>query len=71
LNSMRGKGYVPALFVSAVYTGLGDRDRAMQWLQKAYDERTEYLIFLNVEPMADPLRSDPRFKDLLRRVGLL
>ena len=71
LNEMGAKGYVPALFVSAIYTGLGDRERAMQWLQKAYDERTEYLIFLNVEPMADPLRSDPRFKDLLRRVGLL
>lgn len=71
LNAMGAKGYVPALFVSAIYTGLGDRDRAMQWLQKAYDERTEYLIFLNVEPMADPLRSDPRYKDLLRKVGLL
>jgi TolB-like protein/Flp pilus assembly protein TadD len=71
LNAMGTKGYVPALFVSAIYTGTGDRDRAMQWLQKAYDERTEYLIFLNVEPMADPLRSDPRFKDLLRKVGLL
>jgi TolB-like protein/Flp pilus assembly protein TadD len=71
LNAMGAKGYVPALFVSAIYTGLDDRDRAMQSLQKAYDERTEYLIFLKVEPMADPLRSDPRFKDLLRRVGLL
>ncbi len=71
LNAMGAKGYVPALFVSAIYTGLGDHEHAMRWLQKAYDERTEYLIFLNVEPMADPLRSDPRFKDLLRRVGLL
>ena len=71
LNAMGAKGYVPALFISAIYTGMGDRDRAMQWLEKAYDERTEYLIFLNVEPMADPLRSDPRFKDLLRKVGLL
>jgi TolB-like protein/Tfp pilus assembly protein PilF len=70
LNAMGAKGYVPALFVSAIYTGMGDRDRAMQWLQKAYDERTEYMIFLNVEPMADPLRSDPRFQALLRKVGL-
>jgi hypothetical protein len=43
----------------------------LQWLQRAYDERTEYLIFLNVERMADPLRIDPRFKDILRGVGLL
>lgn len=62
--------YVPAIYFTAIYTGLGDTSQAMQWLQKAYDERTEYLIFLNVEPMADPLRSDPKFKDLLRRLGL-
>lgn len=62
--------YVPSIYFTAIYTGLGDTSQAMQWLQKAYDERTEYLIFLNVEPMADPLRSDPKFKDLLRRLGL-
>jgi tetratricopeptide (TPR) repeat protein len=71
LNAMGAKGYVPTLFVSAIYTGLSDRDRALQWLQRATDERTEYLIFLNVERMADPLRIDPRFKDILRGVGLL
>jgi len=70
LNAMAAKGYVPALFFSAIYTGLGDRDRAIQWLQKAVDERTEYMIFMNVEPLADPLRSDPRFQALMRKVGL-
>jgi TolB-like protein/Tfp pilus assembly protein PilF len=71
LNAMAAHGYVPALFFSAIYTGLGDRDHAMDWLQKALDERTEYLIFINVEPLADPLRSDPRFQALLHKVGLL
>jgi TolB-like protein/Tfp pilus assembly protein PilF len=71
LNAMASKGYVPALFFSAIYTGVGDRDHAMEWLQKALDERTEYLIFINVEPLADPLRSDPRFQALLHKVGLL
>ncbi len=71
LNSVASKGqYVPALYFAAIYTGLGDRNQAMKWLEKAYEERTEYLIFLKVEPMADPLRDDSRFKDLLRRVGL-
>ena len=64
------KNYVPALYTAAIYTGLGDRDNAMKWLEKAFEERTEYLIFFNVEPMADPLRSDPRFQDLLHRIGL-
>ena len=71
LKSQAGKGkYVPAIYFTAIYAGLGETGKALDWLQKAYDERTEYLIFLNVEPMADPLRSDPRFRDLLRRVGL-
>ena len=64
------KGYVPAIYTAAIYTGLGDPDSAMKWLEKAFEERTEYLIFFNVEPMADPLRSDPRFQDLLHRIGL-
>jgi TolB-like protein/tetratricopeptide (TPR) repeat protein len=64
------KGYVPAIYTAAIYTGLGDPDSAMKWLEKAFEERTEYLIFFNVEPMADPLRPDPRFQDLLHRIGL-
>jgi TolB-like protein/Tfp pilus assembly protein PilF len=62
--------YVPAVYFAGVYTGLGEKDKAFQWLHTAYQQRTDYLIYLNVEPMADPLRSDPRFKDLLRRIGL-
>ncbi|HUJ31372.1 MAG TPA: tetratricopeptide repeat protein [Candidatus Acidoferrum sp.] len=62
--------YVPAIYFTAIYAGLGDRDQAMKWLDEAYQERTEYLIYLKVEPMADPLRSDPRFKDLVHRMGL-
>ena len=71
LESTASSGhYVPAVYSAAIYAGLGDRDQAMKWLEKAYSERTEYLIYLKVEPMADPLRSDPRFKDLVRRMGL-
>jgi TolB-like protein/Tfp pilus assembly protein PilF len=71
LESTASSGrYVPAVYSAAIYAGLGERDQAMKWLEKAYQEQTEYLIYLNVDPMADPLRSDPRFKDLVHRVGL-
>ncbi len=53
-----------------IYTGLGDQNQAFAWLDKAYAERCEYLVYLPTEPMADPLRSDPRFPALLKRLGL-
>jgi len=62
--------YVPALYTAVIYIGLGDKDKAFQWLNKAFAERTDRLVYLNAEPVADPLRSDPRFRDLARRIGL-
>ncbi len=62
--------YVPLAMVATVYSGLGERDQAMAWLEKANEERDPWLTGLKVEPMFDPLRSDPRFLDLVRRVGL-
>ena len=53
-----------------VYAQLGERDAAFEWLEKAYEERAGPLIFLNVNPAWDPLRDDPRFQALVRRVGL-
>jgi tetratricopeptide (TPR) repeat protein len=70
LESMRSQRYVAALYIALVWTGLGDRDRAFQWLNQAYDEDCEYLVYLSTEPMADPLRSDPRFSQLLQKLGL-
>ncbi len=70
LEQMRGQRYVAAIYIALVWTGLGDRDRAFQWLDKAYDEDCEYLVYLPTEPMADPLRSDPRFEQLLQKLGL-
>jgi len=49
--------------------GLDDKDQAFAWLEKAFAERSAGLTFLKAEPMFDPIRSDPRFQDLLRRVG--
>ncbi len=56
--------------VAVVYAALGEMDRAFEWLEKAYDQRAYALVWIKVSPLLDPLRSDPRFKDLMRRVGL-
>lgn len=62
--------YVPAFNMAFVYTSLGDKDKAFFWLDKAFDERETKLAFIKVEPIFDPLHSDPRFADLVRRLGL-
>ena len=61
--------YVSPYWITVVYAGLGDTDGALEWLEKLYEERSGFLIFLKVEPIFDSLRSDPRFTDLLRRAG--
>jgi hypothetical protein len=54
-----------------VHVGLQDNDGAFAWLQKAFERRSLWLGYLNVEPQLDPLRSDQRFRELLRRIGRL
>jgi len=56
--------------VAVIYARLGDKDQAFNWLEKAYEEHDPMFFFLNVNPMFQPLHSDPRFQDLLRRIGL-
>ncbi len=70
LQELSKRRYVSPYFFALIYTGLGDKDQAFAYLDKAYEEHNDYLIYLKVEPLFDPLRSDPRFADLLRRVGL-
>lgn len=70
LKRRRKAGFVPAgPFVNA-YIGLGDKDEAFAWLEQGYKEHSNILRLLKVDPAFDPLRGDPRFADLLRRVGL-
>ncbi len=62
--------YQPYHLTAWVYAALGEKDKAFFWLERAYQVRTGLLYNLNVYPLADPLRGDPRFKDLIRRIGL-
>lgn len=56
--------------IALVYAGLGEKDQAFDWLEAAYRAHDVGLVYLKVDPCLDPLRSDPRFADLLQRVGL-
>lgn len=65
------KRYIPPTYFGMLFAGLSDKDKAMMWLEKAYDDRADGLTWLNVEPMLDEVRSDPRFQDLIRKIGLI
>lgn len=70
LNDLNKTRYVtPAAFVN-VYVGLGDKEQAFVWLEKAYQERSNFVAYLKVFPLLDPIRSDRRFDELIRRIGL-
>jgi len=70
LRQLSSTRYVSPYSVALVHVGLRDRDQALTWLEKAYVERSDYMVYLNREPMLDGLRSDPRFAALVQRVGL-
>ena len=64
------RGKMPPGALAFIYEGLGDKDQTFQWLEKAFEERdTAWFPMIKVSPMSDPLRSDPRFQDLLRRMN--
>jgi pentatricopeptide repeat protein len=62
--------YVPPFGLIWAYAALGDKEQAFAYLERSFDERRDRMVWLNVDPLLDPLRSDPRFKDLVRRIGL-
>jgi serine/threonine protein kinase/Flp pilus assembly protein TadD len=69
LQELAGQRYVLPSATALVYLGLGDHDRAFEWLARAFEERELRMIHLKVDPIFDPLRFDPRFDTLLRRAG--
>ncbi len=70
LSEMSKTRYVPSFWVGVIYAGLNERGRAFECLEKAYAEHYETLAFLNLVPYLEPIRDDPRYADLLQRVGL-
>jgi pentatricopeptide repeat protein len=70
LKRRRKAGYIPAAAFVNAYLGLGDNEQAFYWLEQAYKEQSNILQFLKTHPYFDPIRSDPRFAELVRRVGL-
>ena len=69
LEQLRATRFIPNVYPAAVHAGLGEKDEAFRLLDLAYEEKIDYLVYLNVEPMSDPLRSDPRFAQLMAKVG--
>jgi hypothetical protein len=70
LNQLSKEKYVEAGSEVKIYAALGEKDKAFEWLGKAYEQRSWFLTYIKVEPTFDPLRSDPRFQDMLRRMNL-
>jgi TolB-like protein/Flp pilus assembly protein TadD len=71
LKRRRKAGYIPAAAFVNAYLGLGDNEQAFYWLEQAYKEQSNILQFVKSHPYFDPIRSDPRFTELVRKVGLL
>jgi serine/threonine protein kinase/tetratricopeptide (TPR) repeat protein len=70
LTKLATQKYVAPSFFAGIYIGLGENDRAIECLEKSFEEHSHWLIYLHIDPGMDALRSDPQFQDLLRRVGL-
>jgi TolB-like protein/Tfp pilus assembly protein PilF len=70
LKKLAKQKYVAPYFLAGIHVGLGENDRAREYLEKAYEEHSHWLIYLHIDPSMDALRYDAGFQDLLRRVGL-
>jgi len=70
LEELAKERHVSPFAIALIYIGLGEKDHAFDWLEKAYQERSDMLVYLKVDPRLDSLRAESRFSDLVRRVGL-
>src|SRR5262249_36973750 len=62
--------YVTPFDIALIYVGLGAKNSTFEWLEKAYEDHSSWLIYLKVDPRFDTIRDDPRYRDLLRRMNL-
>ncbi|HEY0545536.1 MAG TPA: protein kinase [Pyrinomonadaceae bacterium] len=70
LDERSKREYVSAFYRVLIYLGLNDKEQAFKWLERAYEERSTHLVWFKVDPIFDELRADPRFTELLLRIGL-
>jgi hypothetical protein len=70
LTRLAKQTYVAPYFFAGIYIGLGEKDRAIEYLEKCYEEHSHWLIYLHIDPSMDVLRDNQGFQGLLRRVGL-
>jgi TolB-like protein/Flp pilus assembly protein TadD len=70
MKEQASQRYIAPFDFALIYLGLGEKDSAFEWLEKAYDDRSTWLFWINVDPRLDPVRNDPRFRNLLRRMRL-
>src|SRR5260370_23931334 len=70
LHARAREGYIPSTCFAIVHLGLGERDRALDWLEKGCEQREMRLAILIVHPVYDELRGRPRFQAILKRLGL-
>jgi len=70
LRELSRRSHVDPFFFGIIYAGLRQADKAFEWFDKAYQDRSEELLMLKVDPRFDSVRSDPRFSSLVRRIGL-
>jgi serine/threonine-protein kinase len=70
LRGSTGRGYASSVLIAYVYEGLGRTADALAWLEQAVEERDGWLVYIDVFPRFESLRGEPRFQDVLRRVGL-
>jgi tetratricopeptide (TPR) repeat protein len=71
LDQMEKQRYVSPIARAYIYAGLGDKDRAFEWLEQAYEERCDTLAWLRNDPESKSLQSDPRFAGLMKKIGLV
>ena len=70
LFALTKKEHVSPFFIALVYTGLNDKEKALEWLQKAYEEKSGSVRYLKMEPRLQNLRNDPRYTELMKKIGL-
>ena len=70
LKEQSKQRYVPSLTIAIIHIGLGEKVQALEWLEKSYENREDTVLWLKSDGILDDLRSEPRFQDLVRRVGL-